>query len=163
MAMVWPQSVDHWGSALAPSGAGMKLPHVVLRRGAAVSASLGDWRQCSGAETSVVCPQTLDELNDDYTVRDAAATRAFIEAHPHLLPLLHEAVLEIARYFPESERYLRVVTDPEVPGDEQILLTIATRQEPSEAGSLLDQFDERWWLGAMDRADGLLCIDLEFR
>ena len=110
--------------------------------------------------SSVIEPQPLEQL---YVFRKPAETLHFLEANPFLVQLLQEAYANIRKYFPYSQIFLEVVTDPDAFDEKQLVVFIAVEQNPEEASQALDQLDENWWLDAMERAQDKLCITLEFR
>jgi hypothetical protein len=67
------------------------------------------------------------------------------------------------KFFPGSEVFLEIDTDPEATIDEQPIAFIATSLPSNEAFTRLKQFDEDWWLNALDRVQGKLCITVEFQ
>lgn len=109
---------------------------------------------------SSVEAQPLEQL---YVFRKPMETRNFLEMNPFLAPLLEEAYTNIRKYFPYSEIFLEVVSDPETVDEEQLVVFIAVDQNPDEASQALSRFDEDWWLVAMEQAQDKLCVTLEFR
>jgi len=74
-----------------------------------------------------------------------------------------EAYSKIADYFgPYPQISLEVVTDPEVADGHELVAFILTNLPPHEALNRLERFDEDWWLEASHKAEGNLCIHLEF-
>jgi hypothetical protein len=120
------------------------------------------WQEI-GASTVRVSQAEIEWLERLYTFRERAEVLAFLERHPFLVSLLLEAYGEIGNYFSDSPIFLEVVTDPEAFDDHQLAVSIATNLDPDEAIDTLEQFDENWWLDALDQAQGKLCIDVEFR
>jgi hypothetical protein len=97
-----------------------------------------------------------------YTLREPREVLSFLEKNKFLMPLLIEARFKIRNHFPNSRIFLEVDTDPEDINDQQLVAFIATNLPPHEALRELKQFDEDWWLDALDRANGKLCINAEF-
>ena len=122
------------------------------------------WQDWNNAGADTVVPNfTIQTLEQQYIFRDRAEVIGFLENHSFLIPLLLEAYSRIGLYFPEyPEVILEVVTDPEVPDDNQLVASIKTNLSPNEALEKLDSFDSKWWLQSMDRARGELCINVEF-
>jgi len=105
-------------------------------------------------------PQSLEQL---YTFRRPLEVSQFLDTHPFLVPLLVEAHGKIEQYFgPSPDVVLEVVTDPEAIDDRELFAFIRTSFLPDEALGRLDRFDDEWWLDAMDKTLGALCIDVEF-
>ncbi len=86
----------------------------------------------------------------------------FLEKHPLLVPLLWEAYTHIEKYFSHPLLYLAIDTDPEEFSTDQLVVLIATALKPDEAIGALNEFDKAWWLDSLKRAQGKLCITLEF-
>lgn len=97
-----------------------------------------------------------------YTFREPAEVLKFLERDQFLAPFLIEAYSKIRQYFPNSRVFLEVDTDPEERNSQQLVAFIATKFSPDEALCRLKQFDEDWWLDALDQAQTKLCINLEF-
>jgi hypothetical protein len=103
-----------------------------------------------------------DFLEQLYTFRDGATVRAFLARYPFLISLLLEASLKISSFFPEREASLQIITDPEAAADEQLMVIIIETSSPEEVYDRLERLDSEWWIGAVDRAKGRLCINVEF-
>lgn len=86
-----------------------------------------------------------------------------LERHPFLVSLLVEVYSAIEEYFPRSSVYLTVATDPEEWDTDRLVAFIATGLDPDSALDTLSTFDKEWWLNSLKRAQGKLCITLEFR
>jgi hypothetical protein len=87
----------------------------------------------------------------------------FLESFPFLVSLLVEAYIAIQIYFPHTLVFLNVISDPDEPDADQMVVSIATHLHPEAAIELLDEFDQQWWLESLKQADGRLCVLLEFR
>jgi hypothetical protein len=124
----------------------------------------------SDASTVRVPSVLLHVIEQLYTLTHRDLVLRFLNEHVSLVPLLIEAYGQIEVHFPPSRLFLDVVTDPEVAGDEagerdseELILSIATQLDVQEALDRLAQLDNDWWLAALPRADGKLCINLEFQ
>jgi hypothetical protein len=102
------------------------------------------------------------QLEQFYIFREKAEIVQFLEAKKFLLPLLEDTYTTIRSYFPASDLLLEVVIDPEIANERQLVIFIAIKENAEEASEVLDKFDEDWWMDNMDRAQGSLCITLEF-
>ena len=116
-----------------------------------------------GASTVRLSQGEIGWLERLYTFRERAKALWFLERYPFLISLLLEAYSKIGNYFPYPQVFLEVVTDPEAFDDYQLVVSIATNLDPDEAVDTLERLDEDWWLDALDRAQGKLCIDVESR
>ena len=107
--------------------------------------------------------QRLHQLEEMYSLRNAAAVRRFLRAYPHLMQVLLEARVCLQKYFgPEPQVTLEVVSDPEVEGVEELFAYILTSLPVDEALARLDRLDEEWFLDQLDRVDGRFNFNLEF-
>ncbi len=57
---------------------------------------------------------------------------------------------------------LEVIIDSEAVDDRELFAFIRTSLPSDEVLTKLDRLDHEWWLDAMDRAKGKLCIHVEF-
>jgi len=115
-----------------------------------------------GISTFYFFEAQLQLLELIYSFRNLREVQRFLETHKFLAPLLIEAYFEIGKYFPNPRVFLEVDTDPEEANDQQLVAFIAINCAPNEALRKLKQFDEDWWLDALDRAQKKLSINLEF-
>jgi hypothetical protein len=127
------------------------------------------WRE-SNASTVRVPYIQLHVIEQLYTLMHRDRVLRFLNEHPFLVTILLEAYGQIGVHFPPSRLFLDVVTDPEVAGaeagevnSEELVLSIATRLDVKEALDRLVHLDNDWWLAAVPRAEGKLCINLEFQ
>jgi hypothetical protein len=97
-----------------------------------------------------------------FSLRNSQAICSFLERNGFLIPLLIEANIEIKKHFPDSRLYLDLISDPEV-DERQLFLYICTNLTPREARPNLNRLDNDWWLAALDRARGKLCVSLEYQ
>jgi len=98
-----------------------------------------------------------------YILRRRAEVIGFIKAYPFLAPLLLEAYGKIAEYFgPRTDVVLEVVSDPEAANHRELFILVRTGLTPSEALTLLERFDQEWWLDASEKARCMLNVDVEY-
>ena len=88
--------------------------------------------------------------------------RHFLERHAFLVPVLDEAYLRIAQYFPQAQTALKLSSDADASSlDEQLVLIIGTNLSLDVALAQLKCFDRDWWRDKVDQAQGKLIINLE--
>ncbi len=116
-----------------------------------------------GCATTLVPKKHLELLEYLYHTDDFKTLFVFLDHHPFLVPILIEAFFQIERFFPSFVGFLEVHTDPDDSMDRQIMLSIMTSLSSEDALATLDQFDEQWWLDALGKAQGKLCIMLGFQ
>ncbi len=107
--------------------------------------------------------QRAAEFEGLYKMRNHDEVVRFVEKNPFLAPLLSEARPQIQKHFPAAEAFLQFVVDPEIPDYEELVVSIATDLGSGEAVRRLLQLGDDWWFGSLQRAQGKLCITLEFR
>ncbi len=104
--------------------------------------------------------QIIDLL---YTFRNRPEVEQFLQEHEFLLPLLVDAYPVIEKHFgPNPEVVLEVVAEPESVDDLELVAFIRTNLSPDQALDKLHRFDDEWFLGVLDRTQGILCIHVEF-
>jgi len=107
--------------------------------------------------------QEIERLQEIYSFRRKEEVAGFLENHPYLVPLLLEAYPQIERHFSgHPVVFLEVITDPEADDDRELYAFIGTRLPPEGALDKLDKFDKDWWLRALEKAKGNLCIHVKY-
>jgi bifunctional DNA-binding transcriptional regulator/antitoxin component of YhaV-PrlF toxin-antitoxin module len=101
--------------------------------------------------------QQIEEL---YQTRNAEEVWYFLEAHQYLVPLLIEAHSHIRKYFPTANLVLEYAPDPEIAGEEQLLILIAFGENIDQDHEALQRFNHDWWFDAGDQAFNDVCIML---
>ncbi|HLG12916.1 MAG TPA: hypothetical protein VJH03_00110 [Blastocatellia bacterium] len=110
-----------------------------------------------------ITSEILEAVERLYCLREPPEVRRFLSSHSFLIPLVFQAHDRIGSYFAPLQFTLQVIAEPESVNDQQLVLFMAVDLSPAEALARLQQFDNDWWLDAMDEAKGKLCISLEFR
>lgn len=117
------------------------------------------------ARPAVEAPELdLKHLEGMYSFRKRRELMRFIREHAFLVPLLLEARPAIERHFGREARgVLRLFVDSEdLPAEPMLYAGVVTALSASEAAERLDHLDEDWWLDQSDRAQGHLCLTVEF-
>lgn len=110
--------------------------------------------------------RTADEafsIEGLYSLKGKAAVIQFLDEYPFLIPLLLEARKNIHAHFPNSEVSLEVIVDPEAEDDDQLLASVSTSLGAEDVYRRLKEFDRAWWLDALGRSQGLLCISVNLQ
>jgi len=110
----------------------------------------------------VITPEAYSSELDLFTVRDQQEVDAFLRENPFLSGLTLEARIQIRKHFPDSELILETISDPEGLDPDKLFLYIGTKESPRDARPRLKALDREWWLAALERAQGKLCIGLEY-
>jgi len=104
-------------------------------------------------------PET-QQLEQLYQLRNPEEVWLFLEVHQYLVPLLIEAHGHIRKYFPIADLVLEYAPDPEIAGEEQLLVLIAFGENVDEDHDALQRFNHDWWFDAGDQAFNDVCIML---
>jgi hypothetical protein len=99
---------------------------------------------------------------EGYILSKPSVVSNFLQAHQELISLLDEAYQELRKYFSSEDFKLELVADPEIGDDRQLFVYIFTALSVTDALKQFDEFDEKWWLDKIDRANGLLNFNLRF-
>jgi hypothetical protein len=76
--------------------------------------------------------------------------------------LLLEAHDNIMKYFPNNPPvFLRLSIAPEDLSEDELVASVASGLDVDTVADTLREFDEGWWLAALTRASGKLCITIE--
>jgi hypothetical protein len=102
-------------------------------------------------------------IETSFTLRNRQEIDAFLRESPFLVSLALEARVQIKKYFPDSELTLETISDPEGLDPDTLFLYISTHDAPRDARPKLKALDREWWLTALERAKGKLCISLEYQ
>ncbi len=107
---------------------------------------------------------TIDFLEEIFTFREKPLVVQLLQENLSLISLLLESAAEIAKYFPDEKLILGVFEDIEAitPPFYHLLILIPTKYTPKETLSKLNQLDD-WWIDNLNRADGKLSINVEFK
>ncbi len=108
--------------------------------------------------TSLYNLQEILEIG--YTIENKAEVGQFLSENSYLIPLLGLLYSPIQTFFPDTALSLEVISDPEIPGQIQLLVSILTELEIKEALKQLRNFDQNWWLKNSPLAQDKLIIDL---
>jgi len=101
-------------------------------------------------------------LEDLYVFRIRDDIQWFLEENPFLGPILFEAYVYINNFFPYSQKILNVVSDPEIPENIRLIISISAKLNADEAFDRLKELDQYWWLNAKRQTKGLVNITIEF-
>lgn len=132
------------------------------------SASLGTYTEkitswMSDASRSLVCELTTKFrcLDDLYSYRNRADVVNFLWTNPFLVDFLFQAHRQIRVYFHAgSEICLDLHRDPEEDYDE-LFVVIMSPYSSQKARELMSRLRKEWFLDALDRTQGKLCITEE--
>lgn len=105
----------------------------------------------------------LNRLEENFTFKNREEVFSFIQNNPQLYTLLNDAVNPISKIFHLSSLFLYVFHDPESSTGDHLVLSISTKMRAKEALKELDKLDEGWWGENIERAKGMLSIELAYQ
>jgi len=114
---------------------------------------------CLSTARSDLSTQALWDLPKRYVFERASGVYGFLESHSFVLPVLEEAPTHINRVFGVVPLKLEVFVDPEN-GSRSLMLLVGASLAPREVLVRLRELDDAWWLDAMVRAKGKVCLDV---
>jgi hypothetical protein len=119
------------------------------------------------AAESAACGESepvLTDVQTMYDVPDIAAVRGYVQARPHLVPLLARLQPEIARYFGGQTRAkLEMLRDPEGGSGSGLLYALIVSQVGiEETLRRSDLLDENWWVDESLAAEGDLALSVDY-
>jgi len=82
------------------------------------------------------------ELEQEYTVPQPDAVRAFLDSYPLLTPFLAEAYTAIQQHFPHSRTFLEITRDPAALEVRELVATIDPGCAPAEAVAQYESFKQ---------------------
>lgn len=98
-----------------------------------------------------------------FSFRNQEKVKSFLIKHPFLVRVLKDAEPEIRRFFAHVQIFLEVESDPEDTTIVQLGCIIMSDLSPQNSYVQLQEFEECWWLGNLERAKGILLINVEFK
>ena len=124
---------------------------------------IDDFREYNQDTSTVsISEKVLPLLEDIYIFRIRDDIQWFLEENSFLVSILFEAHVYVDIFFPYSQRILNVVSDPEIPENIQLIISISAKLNADEAFSRLKELDQYWWLNATRQTKGLVNITVEF-
>ena len=113
--------------------------------------------------TANISEKVIPHLEDIYIFRIRDDIQWFLQKNSFLVSILFEAHVYINYFFPlYSQKILNVVSDPEIPENIQLIISISAKLNANEAFDCLKELDEYWWLNAKRQTKGLMNITVEF-
>ena len=89
----------------------------------------------------------VELLEQLYTFRGRTEILQFLDhRYPFLVPVLLEAPEKICQYFPDSQLFLQVIPDAEIPDWVHLVLSILIKLDPNDAVERFNQLDWNWGL-----------------
>jgi len=104
----------------------------------------------------------LDWLYGRCTRRDDRAVDQFLTANNFLVDLLCTVAVKLEEHLLRCELFLEVISYPDSIDDKQLVVSVRTDMSDDDADDALEKFDDDWWLDNLHRAQGKVCVVLEF-
>lgn len=113
-----------------------------------------------------ICNVILDKerwIKDNFVLINDTKIFEFLQSHDYLKDILIDSHQELERYFPNTDKILELITDPESEAKRERLFIYNTTELPViTAIRELKKFDRDWWFTRLCDAKGNLCITLEY-
>lgn len=110
--------------------------------------------------------KTLEQINvlaREYEIRNPSKVAEFLSENLFLLDLLKEIPAQIRQFFGENQSLvLEFFWNPEDPNWHQVHVLLPTKLSVKEISTLMDTFDNNWWLKNFARANMKLQIVEEY-
>ena len=103
-----------------------------------------------------------DWLRGRYTLRDERAVDDFLLDNSFLVDLLCTVAVKLEEHLLECELFLEVISYPDSVDDKQLVVSVRADMSDEDTDDALDRFEDDWWLDNLHRAQGKVCIVLEF-
>jgi hypothetical protein len=126
----------------------------------ATIARKGRPRPEAGVQPALAAPTAAPPGADRLTVVDRQAVDDLLKEESGLADLVGEATDQLVNFIPDARLRLELLKDSDFGEGEQLFLAVATSLRDGEAQEALRRFDKEWWVHHIQRARGLLCIDL---
>jgi|GEM_PF-5641124 len=106
---------------------------------------IDDFGEYSQDTSTVSIPEKVVSLLEDlYVFRIRDDIQWFLEENSFLVSILYEAHVHINNFFPYSQKVLSVVSDPEIPENSQLIISISAKLNVDEAFDRLKELDRYW-------------------
>ena len=110
--------------------------------------------------------KTLEQINvlaREYEIRNPTEVAAFLCRNKSLIDLLEEIPRKLRKFFGRNVKLaVELFAEPEMPASKEIFVLVITKKDAKEARAKMDEFDQKWWLENMDKADCKLNVSLEY-
>lgn len=110
--------------------------------------------------------KTLEQINilaREYEIRNPSKVAEFLGENLFLLDLLKEIPHKLSKFFGRSVKLaVELVAEPEMPSSKEIFVIVLTKKDAKEARAKMDEFDQKWWLENIDKANCKLNVSLEY-
>ncbi len=110
--------------------------------------------------------KTLAQINvlaREYEIRNPSKVAEFLSENIFLLDLLKVMPGKLKKFFGKNVKLaVELFAEPEMPSSKEIFVLVLTKEGATKARLKMDEFDEKWWLENMDRANCKLNVSLEY-
>jgi hypothetical protein len=107
--------------------------------------------------------EKVNFLSQKYEIKKTDEVKSFISKNRFLISLLEEIPNKIFQYFGNEQKFaLEVFYEPDFPQSSELWVSVLTELSAEEARSIMDKFDEDWWLDNIDRAKCKLNIGIDY-
>ncbi len=98
-----------------------------------------------------------------FQVRDSHSIISFINKHFFLNDYLLEIYKAIRNSFPEENLRIDLYDDPEGQMSSELAIYIQSTDSPGSALEKLDSFDNDFWIDRIDKYEGYISVNIEYK
>ena len=110
--------------------------------------------------------KTLEQINvlaREFEIRNPSEVAGFLSENLFLLDLLKVIPGNLRKFFGKNAKLaVELFIEPEMPSSKEIFVLVLTEKDAKESRAKMDEFDRKWWLGNLDKANCKLNVSLEY-
>ena len=110
--------------------------------------------------------KTLEQINvlaREFEIRNPWEVAGFLSENLFLLDLLKVIPGNLRKFFGKNAKLaVELFIEPEMPSAKEIFVLVLTEKDAKESRAKMDEFDRKWWLGNLDKANCKLNVSLEY-
>lgn len=110
--------------------------------------------------------KTLEQINvlaREYEIRNPSKVAEFLSENLFLLDLLKVIPGKLRKFFGKNAKLaVELFVEPEMPSSREIFVLVLTKNDAKTARAKMDEFDQKWWLENLDKANCKLNVSLEY-
>ncbi len=110
--------------------------------------------------------KTLEQINvlaREYEIRNPSKVAEFLGENLFLLDLLKVIPGKLKKFFGRNAKLaVELFVEPEMPSSREIFVLVLTKNDAKTSRAKMDEFDQKWWLENLDKANCKLNVSLEY-
>ena len=107
--------------------------------------------------------ERINFLAREYEIRNPSLVAEFLSENLFLLDLLKVIPGKLRKFFGKNAKHaVELFAEPEMPSSREIFVLVLTKNDAKAARAKMDEFDKKWWLENLDKANCKLNVSLEY-